>query len=152
MTSCKVCIAPYILTSQGFCSYPNCNQVSNGKCVSCCDGFAVNHDGFCYQVDPLCKAYDFNGKCIECTLGNYLDNSGNVSICRTELFGCNYVDRKCVSCRAPFAYNSTSQTCQIDGCLTYFLGGCQKCDAGYDLRYNYCKLPNCLVSNKGHCA
>lgn len=31
------------------------------------------------------------------------------------------------------------------------MGGCQTCYEKYTLVYNYCKLPNCLVSSNGIC-
>jgi len=48
-------------------------------------------------------------------------------------------------------YTPESESCQIDGCLTYFIGGCNKCTDGYNLLYNSCKIPNCLVSKLGKC-
>lgn len=65
--------------------------------------------------------------------------------------GCNYVDGICTSCRAPFTYVPESKSCIIDGCLTYFLGGCSQCENKYTLLYNKCKLPNCLTSMNGKC-
>lgn len=126
--------------------------MSGGVCLACVDGYAVGRDGFCYKTVPFCKAYSMDSKCIECSLGYYLDKSTSDAVCREQKFGCNYIDGKCVSCRAPFNYVPETQSCEIDGCLTYFLGGCSQCSANYDLRYNSCKLPNCLISHKGHCA
>lgn len=85
---------------------------------------------------------------MKCVPGFYLNTQGK---CQEENLGCNYIDGRCASCRAPFEYNPKDESCQIDGCLTYFIGGCKSCDTGYDLRYNTCKLPNCLISYKGHC-
>ena len=65
--------------------------------------------------------------------------------------GCNYVDGRCTSCRAPFMYLPESESCFIDGCLEYFIGGCSKCETLYSLLYNSCKLPNCLISKNGKC-
>lgn len=65
--------------------------------------------------------------------------------------GCNYVDGLCTSCKTPFVYNKDSATCFIDGCKQYFFGGCEICQDGYELRYNSCKLPHCLVSSNGKC-
>ncbi len=65
--------------------------------------------------------------------------------------GCNYVDGICTSCRSPFNYEPQSQTCVIDGCLSYFVGGCSQCDSSYKLLFNSCKLPNCLISKNGKC-
>ena len=31
------------------------------------------------------------------------------------------------------------------------MGGCSKCASSYDLLYNTCKLPNCLISKEGRC-
>jgi hypothetical protein len=49
--------------------------------LSCADGFAISHEGFCYKVDPYCKAYGFEGNCIECKLGYYLDKSSKQVKC-----------------------------------------------------------------------
>ena len=144
---CQQCFEPYILTEIGSCTYPNCYEVRNKRCVKCVDGYALQESGFCYKVDPYCRAYDFSGSCIECKPGFYLSGKS----CLAEKFGCNYVDGRCVSCRAPFEFNPVEESCQIDGCLDYFFGGCKECDAGYNLRYNSCRLPHCLISHKGHC-
>lgn len=50
---------------------------------------------------------------------------GKDSRCTSVKVGCNYVDGVCVSCRAPFTYLPASQSCAIDGCVSYFLGGCK---------------------------
>jgi hypothetical protein len=65
--------------------------------------------------------------------------------------GCNYVDGICTSCRSPFTYVLSTKSCVIDGCLSYFIGGCKQCDTNYSLLYNSCKLPNCLTSSNGKC-
>lgn len=78
------------------------------RCKKCVDGYRIGKDGQCHAEDPYCNSYSFDDICLKCVKGYYLDYN---NICREEKFGCNYVDGKCVSCRAPFEFNSKKQEC-----------------------------------------
>jgi hypothetical protein len=130
------------------CGLPHCQKVVNFRCQECSSGYAVDQNGQCVLSDPNCLKRNSLNQCLACKEGYQLDCNG---VCTSQKYGCNYVDGRCTSCRSPFVYVPATESCEIDGCLDYFLGGCQKCDTSYALLYNTCKLPNCLTSKKGKC-
>lgn len=143
---CATCDSRLTL-SNFICTIPFCQQISGYTCVSCIQGYQLTNQA-CVPVDPNCAVKNSANICLQCATGYQLGNDG---ICASVKVGCNYIDGVCTSCRAPFTYVPASKTCVIDGCLTYFIGGCSQCDARYTLLYNSCKLPNCLTSNNGKC-
>ena len=144
---CTSCDSRLVLQG-GVCGLPNCQTVTNFACTQCLGGYALNANGQCIAVDPNCAVRNSINICLKCNDGYQLAKDGK---CTSLKLGCNYVDGRCTSCRAPFVYNATLESCSIDGCLTYFVGGCQSCAPSYALLYNSCKLPNCLVSKEGKC-
>jgi len=130
------------------CGLPNCKTIANYQCKECFSGYQLDQKGECIIVDPYCTVRNSANQCLQCKDGYRLNKNG---ICSTLKFGCNYVDGRCTSCRAPFTYVPSAESCEIDGCLEYFLGGCSKCASDYSLLYNTCKLPNCLISKNGKC-
>lgn len=143
---CTTCDSRLILANK-ICTLPFCQQISNFLCVSCIQGYQLTNNG-CLPIDPNCINANSQNICLKCKDGYQLGRDG---VCTTIKVGCNYVDGICTSCRAPFSYVPSTQSCIIDGCLTYFLGGCSQCDSKYTLLYNSCKLPNCLTSSNGKC-
>lgn len=131
------------------CVLPNCQQFSvDFKCRQCNAGYALDQSGKCIVVDPNCLTRNNLNICLKCKEGFQIGQDGK---CFSVKIGCNYIDGRCTSCRAPFIYIPTSESCEIDGCLSYFVGGCEKCENEYTLLYNSCKLPKCLISKKGKC-
>ena len=138
------------LTLSGYtCGLPHCQQISsNYECLQCSSGYELNQANQCVLADPNCIKRNSMNVCLSCKTGFRLDVSG---FCSTQKFGCNYVDGRCTSCRAPFDYIPATESCEIDGCLSYFVGGCKSCNSDYSLLYNTCKLPNCLISRNSKC-
>jgi hypothetical protein len=132
----------------GLCGLPNCQIVNNFVCRQCITGYALSQSCMCQPVDPYCLIKNNINVCLKCKEGYQLGQNG---LCTTLQLGCNYVDGRCTSCRAPFVYVPATSSCAIDGCLSYFVGGCQNCSTGYSLLYNSCALPNCLLSKSGKC-
>ena len=134
--------------SNGICGLPYCASIEDYRCVSCVSGYDLQSDGECVREDPNCEVKNSFNKCMKCKEGFQFGKDG---LCMSVKFGCNYVDGRCTSCRAPFMYVAETESCVIDGCTSYFLGGCKQCQEGYSLLYNSCKLPNCLISKNGKC-
>ena len=131
------------------CSLPHCQTIGiNYQCERCLNGYELDQNGHCTKVDPNCLKVNKWNQCLKCKKGFRLDQNG---FCSAQKWGCNYVDGRCTSCRAPFVYVPSTESCEIDGCLSYFVGGCKSCDTGYKMLYNTCKLPNCLISKNGKC-
>lgn len=130
------------------CGLPNCEVISNFKCQKCLAGYSPDQSGNCIANDPNCLMRNSMNICVKCKDGYQLGQDGR---CSSLKLGCNYVDGRCTSCRAPFIYVPATESCEIDGCAQYFVGGCEKCVSGYALLYNTCKLPNCLISKNGKC-
>jgi hypothetical protein len=128
------------------CIIPFCQQISGFTCVACIANYQLINQ-VCVPVDPNCAVKNALNVCLQCKSGYQLSNG----VCITLTVGCNYNDGICTSCRAPFMYVPATKTCIIDGCLSYFIGGCSQCDSNYTLLYNSCKLPNCLTSSNGKC-
>ncbi len=143
---CLSCSSNFNL-SNGACTIQNCIRANNNGCVECDTNFKLANSS-CIRYDPNCIAENLYNKCIGCADGYYLSVSGT---CLNQTFGCNYVQGICASCKTPFDYNPQINSCFIDGCQQYYLGGCQTCYQNYTLIYNYCKLPNCLVSSNHVC-
>ncbi len=131
------------------CGLTNCQQLSvDFRCRQCNSGYELDQYAKCIVVDPNCLTRNNLNICLQCKEGFQIGRDGK---CFSVKVGCNYIDGRCTSCRAPFIYIPNSESCEIDGCLSYFVGGCEKCENGYTLLYNSCKLPKCLISKKGKC-
>ena len=144
---CTNCDSRLVLAN-GVCTILNCKQISGFTCTVCSDGYQLDQSNKCIAVDPNCEVRNALNVCLKCKESFMFSKDGK---CISMKLGCNYVDGRCTSCRSPFIYVPSSESCIIDGCLQYFVGGCSQCDKSYALLYNSCKLPNCLVSSNGKC-
>jgi hypothetical protein len=73
-TRCLKCIDGYHLTVDSLCvattSDPNCKTFVLDQCKACSNGYYLNSQFACSQVDPLCATYDSNnGFCLTCYSG-----------------------------------------------------------------------------------
>lgn len=128
---------------------PNCLGYEGTQCIKCRDGFSLVQ-GNCVVQDENCVIYGQNGIiCTTCNKNYHPDAQGK---CQPDAPGCTYQNGACVSCCAPFTYNSQLKICQIPNCQEANNQGCIKCRAPFTASSNrLCVISNCLRSDSNSC-
>ena len=129
---------------------PNCASYDliNNKptCTKCVDQYYLFQNS-CKPAQRGCD-YDDNGNC-KCK-SPFMMKNGNCII-----LGCNQYDwETCLSCSAPFRYNSKAQACFIPYCQKYGWKGCIACEKGWLVNDGDCMEgdPYCIsYDQKGKC-
>ncbi|ESU45247.1 Variant-specific surface protein [Giardia duodenalis] len=108
-----------------------CQQVSNGACTQCKEGYFLR-DGGCYQIDrqpgkSVCTAAQ-GGKCTTCANGLTADN-GSCGVCHASCATCSAAGdaSKCKTCATGYYKTGTADgPCKP---CSQGLAGCRQCTA-----------------------
>lgn len=150
MGGCEQCSSGYSLL-YNTCKLPNCLLSKAGKCLECDPDYVFKSDGTCVSKDEFCEKMNEYGTCIKCMDTYYYSNKLNRCVKKSP--GCEYdCNDTCVSCRAPFTYQSGK--CLIQGCLRFDDDGCYQCKYPFALtKQKTCAIAYCTSYNQnGHCA
>lgn len=150
---CQSCFNGYTLTDNKcvlnldntFFAGNLCRLWNNGRCIECSQR-AVDVNGVCTEVNPLCNSFDHQGNCLTCFSGYLLQNNNCVLaplIVNTNISNlCFRVENGvCVLC-AKRAYLKDSICVEVNPLCSTFdnAGKCESCYIGYILQNGQCNL------------
>lgn len=125
---------------------PYCIKADGQRCVECAQGYYMDSDGVCQQLNPLCRNSDMtNGACLSCYEGYEVSGVTCVVAAPINIPYCVTVsNRVCIECIN--GYYTEDGGCSLANtlCASYdpTNGDCFSCVPGYVFQEGECIYPS----------